>query len=249
MGHAVGALLVVAFVSIAGAAHALATYGAELTAQLRLTAILDAAGAPIPRSPLLGIGGEASLFDTFTDTSGSASAAAPYTADVTAADPSDLAVGDGLDQVAGASGSVAPPPPGSSAALASTDGLIFFDNRSRSETFRVAFELRWAWSLDVALDDPGVESVHADVALLLESLSGGTLFALLEEAAAPGSTSDSGTFLGELVLGPLDFDELGVVTDASGRASAVPEPSTLTLIAVAVAWASALRGRRARVRS
>jgi hypothetical protein len=119
-----------------------------------------------------------------------------------------------------------------------------------TETFRMGFELTYEWSLDVSLDDPGTEAARADVTLLLESLSGGTLLGFFEEAVAgfsAGSRSDAGTFSGELVLAPLDFDELGLVADATGATTAVPEPSSLMLLVVAaIAALSARAGSAAR---
>jgi hypothetical protein len=250
MWRATGALLLAAaLLPAAGPAQAVGLYGADLTARLTITGFLDASGAPIGRPPELVVEGEAGLFDRFATTSGNASAEVPYTAEVLAADPSALQVGEGLDQRAGASGMVAPPAPGGSEALSATDGLVFLDNRSPTETFRVGFALQYAWSLAAARDEAGSETAHASVTLLLESLSGGTLFAFLEEAIAgsqPGTRSDAGLFTGELVLAPLDFDELGLVADAAGSAAIVPEPSTLTLLAFPALAALVARARRAR---
>jgi hypothetical protein len=71
---------------------------------------------------------------------------------------------------------------------------------------------------------------------------------VLEEAiagAGPGSRSDAGVFVGELVLAPLDFDELGLVADATGSAVVVPEPSSLLLLlSTAIAALSAQTARR-----
>jgi hypothetical protein len=249
--RSIGAILsAVAVLSGNGVARAVGLYGAELTAQLTITGFFDAAGTPIPRPGDLVIEGESALFDQFLSTTANATADAPYTAAVQAADPLALQVGDGLDQRAAASGSVFPPPAGSSEALARTNGLLFLDNRSMTETFRMGFELTYEWSLDVSLDDPGTEAARADVTLLLESLSGGTLLGFFEEAVAgfsAGSRSDAGTFSGELVLAPLDFDELGLVADATGATTAVPEPSSLMLLVVAaIAALSARAGSAAR---
>lgn len=233
-------------VATAGPASALGSYTAELSAELTLTGFFDAAGSPIPRPPALVIEGDAVLVDRLAVAEGDASAEAPWSAAVRGADPFALQLGDGLGQGAGAAGSAALPATGRSEALAATDGIVFVDNRSASETFRVGFTLDWAWSLDVARDDPGAETARADVTLLLGSLSGGTLFGFLEEAVAgpaPSVRSDAGSFSGELVLGPLDFDELGLVADASGIATAVPEPSASMLVAMALAMLGAFPAR------
>jgi hypothetical protein len=232
-------------------AQAAGVYGAELTAQLTLTGFFDVEGTSIARPPELVIEGETMLLDQSTVVTGSAEAEAPFEAEVLAADPWSLTLGDGVSLRASSVGTAAVPT-GLSEALAATYGIVFFDNRSATESFRVTFVLEYAWLLDVGLGAADAGMARADVTLLLASLSGGTLFGSFEEAIAdplaPGSRTDRGAFSGELLLAPLDFDELTLITDATGSAAVVPEPpalsgsalSLLALLAVCAARARAI---------
>jgi hypothetical protein len=241
------AALVALLLLLPGTARATALYAADLTAELTISGFFNAAGLPIAKPADLVVDGSAALFDQSVATGGDATAEAPYVALVLAADPLDLELGEGLRLAAGPSGSASAPPVSSAESVARTNGLLFVDNRSATATYRLGFELAVSWALDVSIDASPLETARADVGLLLESLSGGVLFDLREMAdalAGPGSRGDAAFFTGQLVLGPRGFDELGLVADATGAATAVPEPSTLLL--VALPSLVALGARRAR---
>jgi len=234
MPKPIGILFTAVLLCGAHPARGVAIHAASMTAQLRITGFSDADGTPIAQPAVLAIEGDAELFDRIETTSGGATGTTSYRADVIGTDPLDLQLGDGIDLGAAASGDAAPPAPAEAEMLVATSGLLFLDNRSTTDIFRIDFELEYAWSLAASVGGPG-ESARADVTLLLETLSGGTVFSLFEEVIAglgPEPRSDAATVRGELVLSPLDFDELGLVADSRGRAS-VPEPSTLALLAVA----------------
>jgi hypothetical protein len=243
-----GALVALLVLPAHGPAHATALYAADLAANVTIRGFFDAAGLPIAKPGELVVDGSAALFDRFVDSSGDATAEATYTALVQAADPLDVQLDEGVSLSAGATGRASPPPLALAASLTRTDGLLFVDNRSATETYRLGFELAASWTPDVSVDASTVETARADVSVLLESLSGGVLFEFFETADAllgPSSRSDTVLFTGQLVLGPLDFDELGFIADATGNASVVPEPSTLLLVAFPLAALAARRARAA----
>jgi len=244
------ALVALLLLPVPGSARATALYAADLAAELTITGFFDAGGLAIAKPTDLVVDGSAALFDRLVETSGGATADAPYTVEVLAADPLDLQLGEGLRLAAGASGSASAPPVSAGESVARTNGLLFVDNRSASATYRLGFELAVPWALDVSVDAATTETARADVGVLLESLSGGVLFELLETAdalAGPGSRSDAALFTGQLVLGPRGFDELGLVADGTGAATAVPEPSTLLLLTLpSLAALAARRARTAR---
>jgi len=141
------------------------------------------------------------------------------------------------------SGSAANPPNSTSEAIARTDGLIFLDNMSATSTYRVDFELSFSWLVDASVSAAD-EAARAEISLLLDALSGGVLFELLEvadTATGDGPGSSSSFYTGSLTLGPGEFDELTIRTDAIGAARAVPEPSTALLVGLGLAWAGAAR--------
>jgi hypothetical protein len=242
-----GLLVALLLLPVPGDARAAALYAADVTAELTIQGFFDAEGISIAKPADLVVDGSAALFDRSVTPSGNGTAAAPYTAMVQAADPLNLQLGEGLQLSAGASGSASAPPASSAESIARTNGRLFIDNRSASATYRLGFSLAVSWALDASASVLATETAHADVMVLLESLSGGGLFDLSKTAdalASPGSQSDMALFTGQLVLAPRGFDELGLVADTTGAATAVPEPSTLLL--VALPSLAALIARRAR---
>ena len=177
--------------------------------------------------------GDAEVFDLFESALGAASADTLVSVDVFGADPLDLDVGDGTVLVAGASGSTSFPPVSSAESVARTDALIFFDNLSATETYQVIFELTTNWFAHASADLPATEVAGAEVQIVLASLSGGTLFDILEfsdTTLGGGPLSDLQVLESVLVLGPSEFDELALISDATGFANSVPEPSSLLLV-------------------
>ena len=231
-------LLVVALAAalVAGQATgslAITTYAAQVSSILTITGFLDGTGAPIAKPLDLVVEGDAEVFDLFESALGDASADTLVSVDVFGADPLDLDVGEGTVLSAGASGGTSFPPASSAESFARTDALIFFDNLSATETYQVAFELTVNWFAHASADLPATEVAEAGVQIVLASLSGGTLFDVLESSNSTlggGPVSDSQVLESVLVLGPGEFDELDLISDAVGKASSVPEPSSLLLV-------------------
>jgi hypothetical protein len=121
---------------------------------------------------------------------------------------------------------------------------VYLDNQSLVATYRVDFELSVTWSVDAAVDLAG-EAARSTISVLLDTLSGGVLFDLSEIAdteTSDPSGADTVIFSGSVLLAPLDFDEIAIETDATGAASAVPEPSSGALLGLALGLLAA--GRR-----
>jgi hypothetical protein len=216
-------------------AHAVAIYSAEATSTLTVTGFANASGTPIAKPGDLLVEGGASVFDEFTLEEGDATASAAAVALVTANDPLNLMVGEGLSLDASVVGSATFPPLSTSEAVARTDGLIFLDNLSPTNTYRVDFELAISWSVDASVSGL-YETARSEARVLLDTLSAGVLFELLEIAdtsTADGPGSDSSIFTASLTLAPGEFDEIAVRTDATG--SAVPEPSSAVFVGLGLA--------------
>jgi hypothetical protein len=208
-------------------------YNAQASSILTITGFFDAAGTAIAKPSDLRVEGDAQVFDRFELALGAASADTLALAEVFGSDPLNLDVGEGVALEAGASGSTSFPPVSSAESVARTDGLIFFDNLSATATYQVGFELDVSWLVDAAADVPASEAAAAEIRILLESLSGGTLldlFELSDTSLGGGSLSASPLLASVLVLGPGEFDELGLISDATGFASSAPEPSSLLLL-------------------
>lgn len=216
-----------------GPASALPSFEGRVELELTISGFADALGTPIPQPSTLHMDGQARVFDERTEQSGNASAQTETGAQVEASDPLALAVGEGIALSARASGSAGLPAPASASALARTDGLLFLDNRSLDEAVMVSFVLTLSF-LASATADPD-ESALAELGVLLESLSGGTLFqrfVTVPGTPAGDSDSDALVFGVMLRLEPGEFDELGVVADATGSARVVPEPRSFALLAL-----------------
>jgi hypothetical protein len=225
-------LLAAALLAPALRAEALAIYSADVVTQFSVTGFFDSAGTAIAKPADLVVEGTAQVFDRFQSATPGATASASAVPQVIATDPLDLVLGEGPRQEASASGSAAFPPVAMSDAIARTDGLVFLDNQSFLETYRVDFELAVTWSVDAAVSLAG-ETARSTISVLLDTLSGGVLFELDEIAdtqTSDPSGADTVVFFGSVLLGPRDFDEIAIETDATGAASAVPEPASAVLI-------------------
>jgi len=227
------------------ASHALASFSAQATSLLTVTGFADGVGTPIPKPVDLILEGDAFVFDEFEAATPGATASAAAVAQLLAVDPFDLMLGEGPSQDALVSGSAVYTSDATSDAVAQTDGLVFLDNASSTETYRVDFELSVSWLVDASVSDIH-ESARSDISLLLASLSGGVLFELVEFAdtlTGDGADGSSSIFSGSLTLAPGEFDELTMRTDAFGNARAVPEPSSALLIGLGLAWMGVRRRR------
>jgi hypothetical protein len=225
------------------ASHALASYSAQATSLLTVTGFADGSGTAIPKPVDLIVEGDAFVFDEFEAATPGATASAAAVAQLLAVDPFDLMLGEGPSQDALVSGSAVYTSDASSQAVARTDGLVFVDNASTTETYRVDFGLSVSWLVDASVSAPH-EIARSEISLLLAALSGGVLFELIEfadTATGDGPDAASSLFFGSLTLGPGEFDELTMRTDAIGAARAVPEPSTALLIGLGLAWVGVRR--------
>lgn len=154
--------------------------------------------------------------------------------------------GDGLDQAAAVSGTVAPPP-GSASALYFTDGLLSLENTSSTDTFTVDFTFDYGLSASASVDDPTLEDAFATSTVLLSS----ALAIIVDETITadtvfgePGGTlGDAITF--SVTIAPAELEELFLTVDAEGAAvSAVPVPAALPLLASAFGILGVLGLRR-----
>lgn len=227
------ALTAALLVTQATGSLATTTYAAQVSSTLTITGFMDETGAPISKPADLLVEGDAEVFDLFESALGDASADTLVSVDVFGADPLDLDVGEGTVLVAGASGSTSFPPGSLAESIAQTDALIFFDNLSATETYQVALELTVNWFAHASADLPATEVAMAQVEIVLASLSGGTLvdiFEFSDTTLGGGPLSDLQVLESVLVLGPGEFDELALISDATGFASSIPEPSSLLLV-------------------
>jgi hypothetical protein len=152
----------------------------------------------------------------------------------------------GLDHLAAADGTA--DALGSAEAFVLTDGSLSFENTSSSDTFLVMLLLDFQLIAAAAVDDATTEDAFSSALLTLLSESPAIHFnsvVLADALLGPPSHADGGRLAFQLLVGPGASDSVFLSTSAIGFAGAreVPEPSTLSSMALLVALLALERRR------
>lgn len=230
----------------AGTASATAIYAADATATLRVVGIsggdpasLIITGLDIP---------PCSCGDAYFE--GNAIAVHSGSADIVGTDPANLAVGEGADLAAHASGSASPDGYGDS--YHSPEASIDVHNLSATETFTIDFRLDWSLFADASAGNPLAEYAYALADVYAESLADILLDELVDsdtEFGPFGPQALSGTLLFSLTVAPGESDYVDIFADAAGVADSVPAPSTQGLLAIGFLALALASRRRATTRA
>jgi hypothetical protein len=155
----------------------------------------------------------------------------------------------GLDHLAAADGTA--DVLGSAEAFVLTDGSLSFENASPSDTFLVMLLLDFQLIAAAAVDDAATEDAFSSALVTLLSESPAIDFnsvVLADALLGPPSHADGGQRVFQLFVGPGASDTVFLSTSAIGFGGAreVPEPSTLSSMALLVALLALERHRRGR---
>jgi hypothetical protein len=225
-------MLLFAIVSLlfgAGIVHATALYNATAQSRIIISNVYQFDGSDwdelSSKPDDLKIAGRADLANKTEYTIGNASA----TAEGTLLPDSvweDIFTGDRIEQKARAYGNADAPPFSWAESDYSTNGNIYIENWSATESYKVDFTYTWGYSTYTSLDNPTYEYAEADIWLNIGTSGLGDFLDL--EIGSNARDSGSGTF--SVCLDPLQSDTVINHTDAMGGAAVVPEPATMLLL-------------------
>jgi hypothetical protein len=233
---------------LAGTGRADTAYSGRLDATLTVAGFLDSEGNTISKPAGLTL--EHTI--TFSDDSlvvieGDATANADAIHEVIADDPSDLVAGDRFKFDFAVSGTTVYPT-GFSYASALGSTLLFAENNS-SDPVTILFDFDYDYTASTSVDDPELEQayVFVDYTLFLD-LDMDPISEFFAEIYSNESLADMGTVSFEVTLLPGEGSGITVGAGVTGDpfGPAVPEPTGLVLLALAV---PAMMRRRHRQRT
>jgi hypothetical protein len=156
------------------------------------------------------------------------------TAEVAAADPASLGIGDSIALSSWATGTVSPTGTARSAAL--TDGIVWIFNDS---PFAALFSFMVTYSLQATTSAPGPqERAGAEASVGVYASYEELLFdvARSETSHGGGAVTLSKQVAFDVMVGPIDFGQVCFLADTRGRAvAAVPEPPTWGVVGLGFA--------------
>jgi len=252
----VAMLAVVLTLTAARRADAVATSSASAQITVMVTGFLDGSGNPIAKPGDLTVEGVATEFDMDVFADGNANATIPTFDLDPNPDPDPLDVGDGTTQSVEVT-TDADAPFGFAFAFAQSDGDIFLENTSSTDTYTVEFSAAWQLDAAMAIDDVFTEFALTDAIVTLETFDGSVPALVLEEELfaesdfdpSPFMDSDMDTLAFSVTLGPGDFTFLFATADVISAAGSgfapVPEPTTALLSLAGLVGLALRRHRKA----
>ena len=255
----------------ASAAHASAVYDARASTTLTMTAVTNTTttGSQAGLEFAVGTGVEGDDTETTGDATAETSfELRPSDADALGLIRNSLALGETLSNTGSVTGVATD---GTSSATVLTDGSIFMENLSLTDTFEVTFELTYDMSASTGIEFDGESAsatsfVQVDTELLgatgtlteggvvSEVLSGTVLSLALEPVQGDEALSASASILLTFVLSPGTAVNMFMFADAEGNAigiadvdmDVVPLPGALGFMLFGAAGLAGMRRRAAR---